>query len=718
MVFDARGNPRKVLALGPEVMCDREVTFCGGESVVTHDDHEWSVFWPESAPLHRIETRELPALIRDAMAKGQRVSVPIASPVTGIQLDLPCDPYLIGLWLGDGSTNQAHLTIGAQDLAATAENVKVAGGWLRPYPSKLKYLLWAPGGKVRKNGRPNAFLDALEYLGIRHHKAIPELLLIASVQQRLALLQGLMDTDGTIANGGEFKSPSFVTTSPDLAAGFRVLASSLGYKVHEYRDRAKLYGKDCGPCWTFSINGPLPPFRLPRKAAAVRGLAKRATRRAVLSVKPVVSRPGRCIEVEGGTYLVTRDHIPTHNSLLGAGLALHGLCGDGENGAQVYSAAGDREQAKIVFREAVSMVAMSPELSRILQVREGYNEIRHLASRSWYRALSAEAYTAEGLNPSRVIFDEVHVQPDHRLWDVMTLGSATREQPFILGITTAGYDKETLCGRMYDAGRMVERIGEQPKTYFSWYEAPHELDWRALETAATCNPGLGDFLLPEGILDEQNNGENAYRRYRLNQWTSSIDAWLPSGLWDTLATDRKLQPGENIVLAIDGSFNDDSTALIACTRDQFISVIGIWERPEGAGDDWKVPIAMVEQAIRDACTRYEVSEVVYDPYRWERTAQALEYEGIPMVMFPQSNERMVPATQEFQTAVIRDKVITHDGNPRLARHIENCRVRATPRGAKLTKESKGSPNKIDAAVAAVMAHSRSKELPTDKWNVY
>ena len=115
MVFDARGNPRKVLALGPEVMCDREVTFCGGESVVTHDDHEWSVFWPESAPLHRIVTRELPALIRDAMAKGQRVSVPIASPVTGIQLDLPCDPYLIGLWLGDGSTNQAHLSLDAPD---------------------------------------------------------------------------------------------------------------------------------------------------------------------------------------------------------------------------------------------------------------------------------------------------------------------------------------------------------------------------------------------------------------------------------------------------------------------------------------------------------------------------------------------------------------------------------------------------------------------------
>lgn len=420
--------------------------------------------------------------------------------------------------------------------------------------------------------------------------------------------------------------------------------------------------------------------------------------------------------------------VPRKNgkSMIGAALALQGLCGDDEYGAEVYSCAGDIAQARVVWREAATMVTFSPELSRILRVNKSTSEIFHDESGSWYKALSAESYTKEGLNPYRVIFDEVHVQPNHDLWNVMTLGSATREQPFVLGITTAGYNKDTLCGWLYDTGRAVEKSHIDPTTYFKWYEAPHthkdgtEWDWRDPELWATCNPGLGDFILPDGVKDEISNGENAFRRYRLNQWTSSVDAWLDEDAWNELEDEeRELQPGENIMIALDGSFNDDSTALMACTYDQFISVVGLWEKIDHLDDDsWKVPIAEVEDKIREACKKYEVMRVLYDPYRWERTAQALAEEGIPMVEFPQSPERMVPATQEFQSAVLRDKSLTHDGNPRLARHVANCCVKITPRGPKITKETKDSPNKIDAAVAAVMAYSQSKHLPEGKWNIW
>ena len=423
--------------------------------------------------------------------------------------------------------------------------------------------------------------------------------------------------------------------------------------------------------------------------------------------------------------------VPRKNgkSMIGAGLALQGLCGDDEFGAEVYGAAGTREQGRVVYREAVTMIKLGKEagdevLSR-LQVREAISEVLDPATHSRYKVVSSEAFSSEGLKPSRVIFDEVHVQPNHALWDVMSMGSATRDRPFILGITTAGYDKATLCGEMYDAGRAIEEAGVEPESYFSWYEAPRrlgdeELDYEDPQVWALCNPGLGDFFTVDAVRKmELPNGENAFRRYRLNQWTSAISAWLPSGAWGELAVERTLEKDEDVVIALDGSFNNDSTALVACTRDQFIAVLGLWEKPEG-DDEWKVPIHAVEDAIRDAFGRYRVQEMGYDPYRWERTAQVIaeEFGEDRVVAFPQTTERLTAATTDFYDAVVRDKAITHDGNPRLAVHIENCRIKETPRGSRITKESKSSPNKIDAAVAAVMAHARSKFLPEGKWNIW
>jgi phage terminase large subunit-like protein len=141
-----------------------------------------------------------------------------------------------------------------------------------------------------------------------------------------------------------------------------------------------------------------------------------------------------------------------------------------------------------------------------------------------------------------------------------------------------------------------------------------------------------------------------------------------------------------------------------------VDVVDAWERPEEAGEDWTVPILDVEAAIRKACRRWNVREIVCDPARWARTYQILEDEGLPIVEFPQSPARMTPATARFYEAVA-NKTLTHSGDPRLARHMANCRTRTDNRGTRISKDSKSSPRKIDLAIAAVMALERACQPP-------
>lgn len=403
-------------------------------------------------------------------------------------------------------------------------------------------------------------------------------------------------------------------------------------------------------------------------------------------------------------------------SALGSGLALYGLTD--EPGAEVYSCAGDRLQARIVFEEAQKAVKGSETLSANFKCYRDVIEYPKLGS--IYRVLSAEAYSKEGLNPSLVIFDEVHVQPDDSLWNVMNLGSGTREQPLVLGITTAGvkYDQsgqESLCYRLWQKGMRIAG-GEQidPTFFFWWYGARDDADYTDPKVWADANPALGDFLYLEDFKSIVNKVPEAeFRTKRLNQWVSAAQVWLPQGSWDRCADpSRVIEPGSNVVLGFDGSFNNDSTALVVatCSSTPHLDVVECWEKPEQAGNEWQVPILDVEEAIRQACRRWQVREIACDPYRWARSYQILEGEGLPVVEFPQHPARMVPATQRFYEAVVNG-TLTHSGDPRLARHVGNCVIKTDARGSRLAKDAKASNRKIDLAVASVMAVDRAVQAP-------
>ena len=200
-----------------------------------------------------------------------------------------------------------------------------------------------------------------------------------------------------------------------------------------------------------------------------------------------------------------------------------------------------------------------------------------------------------------------------------------------------------------------------------------------------------------------------FQRYHLGIWTTTAQAWLPAGAWEACAApDAVIPDGADVVLGFDGSFSEDSTALVAVTvfEHPHIAVVGCWERPARASDDWTVPIADIEETIRQACRRYSVAEIICDPYGYRRTFQILEDEGLPVVDFPQTSQRMTPATQKF-FELVANRTLTHSGDRRLARHIGNAVLKADSRGQRIAKEHKHSSRKIDLAIAAVMAVDRA-----------
>ena len=396
----------------------------------------------------------------------------------------------------------------------------------------------------------------------------------------------------------------------------------------------------------------------------------------------------------------------------------------GGNGSEIYSCAADRDQARIVFGTARRMVELDPELSSMFTLYK--DAIEYKDKGSVYRALSAEAYTKEGLNPSPiVIFDEVHAQPNRELWDVMSLAGGARADSLLLGITTAGVKtqangQDSLCYSLYQYGQKLVK-GElvDPSFFFAWWEPRNpEADHRDKQLWIESNPGFADIVDAEDFESAVlRTPEAEFRTKRTNCFVSKATAWLPTGSWEALIdTERTPEPGEDVILAFDGAFSNDSTALIAWLLGgdkPHLMVVGIWERPDDAEQGWHVPVAEVEQTIIDTFrnSNFQTKEIVFDPARWQRTFMVLDEQGMPVVSYPNSAERMVPATQKFYEAVVNQS-FTHDGDERMARHITNCVTKQSSRGVMVAKAS--SKRKVDAAVAAIFGYDRATQPPEPK----
>ena len=334
LVFNELGEPTVVVGATPPMRGQpcREVVFSEGTTVTCDAAHQWVTVdkngrrtgrWREVA-------RTTEEIEQSLFVRGERNhQVALAQPIRYPERELPIDPYVFGAWIGDRTSTTAELTTADIEILEEIEMAGYATARCRTRP--LTYRIGGTGrtrddatGRYKRN---DSLSSKLRNLGVLGAKCIPDAYMTASVDQRLALLQGLMDTDGCVDVQGRC---DVTTINEGLAAQYCELVASLGFRPTLARKRAMLNGVDCGPKFEVQFMAPEPVFRVIRKLIRQKIEGRFHRFRAIAEVRRIRSVPVRCIEVSSpsGQFLVTRSYIPTHNSSLGRlGLLIHSTAG-------------------------------------------------------------------------------------------------------------------------------------------------------------------------------------------------------------------------------------------------------------------------------------------------------------------------------------------------------------------------------------------------------
>lgn len=416
---------------------------------------------------------------------------------------------------------------------------------------------------------------------------------------------------------------------------------------------------------------------------------------------------------------------------LAAALACYFAFGDDEPSPLVICAAASEKQADKVFDKAKDMCRLSPTLSMLTEPFD--SEIYCESNNGRIRRVAANAGLSEGDRIYVVICDELHewIQEKHeKTFDVLTNSTGGRgpdSRPMVFMISTAGHDKETILGTYYDHGKRLEgNEVDDPEFYFFWVEAPADCDFRDLEAYKAANPSYGVTVGEGDFKRQMRKSEYTIRRYFLNQWTETEEAWIAPSEWDPLAHPRiQLDEKLPIHVMIDVGINHDSSAVVASQRqpekDRVVVRAWIWENPypprDPRHDNWRMNMADVRTQCRELHEEFpvaavEVDDVVmpgpafyYDKTYFEDSATMLRDEGITMIEAPQTDGVMVPASQ-YLFQLVKDQRLVHDGHKGLRRHILNSIGKQKDRGFRIARptarHSKGR-KPIDAAIACAVS---------------
>ena len=449
-------------------------------------------------------------------------------------------------------------------------------------------------------------------------------------------------------------------------------------------------------------------------------------------------------------YRTAYVEVPRKNgkSEIAAGIALYLLFADGEPGAEVYGAAKDKDQASIVFNVAGEMVKHSAVLTKRARVIDSTKRIVLDGSPSFYRAIPADAAGSHGFNASGIVFDELHVQPNRELWDVLATSTGARRQPLTFAITTAGFDRNSICYEQHDyALKVLNGVIEDP-SFFAYIRGAQEGDdWQDEAIWHKANPGLGVTVKLDYLRGEAKKAmevpayENTFRRLHLDQWTQQETRWLPIDKWDASAgsVDPDSLKGRDCYGGLDMASTTDiaALALVFPVGGLFLALMHFWipeenmiervRRDRVPYDLWVrqgyitatpgnvIDYATIQRDIKALSEVYHIVDLGFDRWGAVQLTQGLQGEGITVVPIGQGFASMSAPTKELLNLVMGQRL--HHGRNPVLRWMADNMVVSTDAAANLKPNKEKSAEKIDGMVALIMAIDRAtrQEDTTSKY---
>ena len=762
------GNPVQVQAV-TEIQNDRpcvEIVFSDGERIVCDENHEWvfrkkrkkgsrgekpSIYFTDKV----VESKDL---LGKELCDSQGAKYRVKNVVfEGTHQDLPVDPYVLGAWLGDGHSAGCSITGEQDDIQTIINAIEYAGyKWSRVSSGNKPDHIWTISVT---NGKGNPTLtNDLKKAGVLRNKHIPSQYFIADVKQRIALLQGLMDTDGTISESGQCE---FTQMSGQLADDVKKLLNSLGVHCKPIKCDARIDGISVGEKTRLLFFPPswLMPFRLPRKRQRVRVKKKDGTRKVVSVTRLPENQKTKCVQVEGGVYL-TGNYVLTHNSTLAAaictycaGFDYNPISKGFENVAQVVLAASKKEQAdRVTMAECVRM----REQSNLLKEMSDYKNRQITFSHNSGHIITIGSDKAfDGLSPHCCNVDEMHAfrssGNQKEFIDTMKTGSGARTQSIFLVTTTAGSTASDLWKSEWNYATGVASGEYDDNSYFCLsYELDEEDDPLDSSVWIKANPCMGVTLSKEYLEDQakpaaaDNVSLNRFTRYHGNRLVSNLDTAFNLDQWDACQGELSdWYEAEAVGCGIDLGARDDLASLCFCARfptEDFVedadgnqnpiyryefrsysyialdSVRDISAKPfcdfiqDGHLVRSKFPLSELERDCVERSREFGCWQVAFDPYNAQQAGERISQEGIEAVTMAQTTRHFNEPIGELRQAIIEGRV-RHDGNPLLRWAIGNA-VLVTDRQDRVMYAKDQCQEKIDPAVAATMSFARCIAMPS------
>jgi len=388
-----------------------------------------------------------------------------------------------------------------------------------------------------------------------------------------------------------------------------------------------------------------------------------------------------------------------------AAIALFFLLHPRKDPPQVLIVSATEATAAIILDICRSMVEASPEMSaRVVAYKD---RLTCPGNGGVLRTLPSNEAALHGHAPTLLIIDELHMV-DEKTWSAATTSAGKRPGSKVLAISTPAATREAFMWRLVQHGR----IGlDATFAYLEWAadedcDLDDERQWRK------ANPAIAAGLLDiDGIRSVRHTTPpGRFRQLRLGQWADHDGSWIGYDEWMRLADiERKVESGDRIVLGFDGSQRNDATVLIgatipeAATEPVHLFVVAAWVRDK-LDPNWQVPRDEVDVVLRQVMATYTVEALAADPYFWQSELQRWNGEYGNVVEWSTNVSKMMARATDKLFAAVKAPTLTHDGHELLATHIANATTRPTPAGDILVKHHKNSDRKIDAAVAACIAH--------------